>query len=459
MLAGLLACASPRPAEPEGAGYVHDRRDYAAFRERHSGLLEPNYLPFMAHRLPAPEGAWSAVARRLRGALGLETGPPEELLVLCRWPRSRLPLRVRIVPPEIARELEDEFDPRRPGDFVRAVERALAIWERDLAGRIRFERVGAGEPADLTLRVLGEEAPVPDSVRQVLGSAATRDACRVEGGDPESGRLRVRFEVEALRIYVADRHGLLLPDQVRNVALHELGHALGMRGHSPVPADLMFRVVRDRLGPYGLGEEDVNSFLSLYALPSGTIYARPERAEAERRRPPAPPEGPPRLSLAPHVDTRLGFEIQTPAGWQRLETPYGVVAVDGVSWDYEASLEIVVRRYPDVETYLARYGPVHLQGRHVLAEGAVRVAGLRGRRFLVAGGRGMVEEHTFLETGDGRVVVAIEECPMGSRMRYRAWFDAALASLEIRSGRQSEPFREYDPKAPAERRDGAAGER
>jgi hypothetical protein len=106
-------------------------------------------------------------------------------------------------------------------------------------------------------------------------------ACQVEGGDPASGRLDVRFAVRELRVQVADQYGLLLPDQVERIALHELGHALGMRAHSPIPADLMYPVVRDRLPRGELGAEDVNSFLSLYSLPNGTVYRRADIRRAE----------------------------------------------------------------------------------------------------------------------------------------------------------------------------------
>lgn len=455
----VLACASsgePVAGEAEDARrYRHDRHDYEAFRLRHPGLLEPNYLPFMAYRVRAPESVWDAVRRTLGSAFGLESEVPEEWFVLCHWEESRFPLRVRIEAPEIAPALEDEFDPKPPEAYVDAVERAFAVWQRDLEGRIRFERVAGEAEADLTVRVVGEEAPVPEPERQVLGRAALGGACRAVDGDPESGRLEVRFDVETLRIYVADRHGLLLPDQVEMVALHEIGHALGMRGHSPIPADVMFRVVRDRHGATGLDSEDVNSFLALYSLPSGTVYGPPDRPRPQPSGPPAPPEGPPRLSIAPHVDPRLGFEIQTPAGWQRVRTPVGVVAVDGVSWDYDASFQVVVRRYPSVRAYLERHGRAHFRGRHVLGQRPVEVAGLEGRRFLLSGGPGaMIEELTFLGTRDGRVVVAIAECPTASRHRYRPWFHAALDSLELRS-RASEDSRDYSPEAPARERGGA----
>ena len=59
LLAALVAGACAEPGAPgDSIPYRPDRRDYAAFRAAHPDLLEPNYLPFMVHRIPAqgPEG-------------------------------------------------------------------------------------------------------------------------------------------------------------------------------------------------------------------------------------------------------------------------------------------------------------------------------------------------------------------------------------------------------------------
>ena len=66
--------------------------------------------------------------------------------------------------------------------------------------------------------------------------------------------------------------------------------------------------------------------------------------------------GPAQLDLAPHVDPRLGFEIQLPEGWQRQPTPYGVVAVNGLPWDYEASFQLNVHRFDTIEEFVERFG-------------------------------------------------------------------------------------------------------
>ena len=453
----ILASIAPAGCTEEGeapAPYHHNRFDYWLFRDRFPDILEPNYLPFMAYRVSPPELAGAAaLARRFASWLGVEAPPAEELLVFCRWSESEFPLRVAIVAPEID-EIAYEFWSKSPANYVAAVERALALWERDLEGTVGFERVESSEEATLVLRILGEEAPAPEPTVQVLGTASLGDACRVLGGDPASGRLEVRYHVRELRIYVVDQHGLLLPDQVERVALHEIGHAIGMRGHSPIPADLMYEVARDRLGPDGLGAEDVNSFLSLYAIPSGTVYTSLAPAKRRAADPPALPEGPPRLALAPHVDAGRGFEIQMPMGWLRIATPFGVAAVNGVSWDYDASFQLIVRRYDTIESYLERNAAAHFGVSVITSVRDASIAGHRARRFTLARPNyPLAEEFSFIESGDGRVLISIAECPVESQAAYRPWFEAILASLEIQDSSKPGADRDYtsgaaDPDPP-----------
>lgn len=435
----LALAASACAGGADTAAHRPTRADYAAFRARHPQLLEPNYLPFMATPVRLESRARRLVRRAAEG-LGLEVERPPDILVLCRWNEADFPLAVYVEPPSISPELALDLAGRAPEDYVAAVERAFRLWESTLEGLVRFERASSARAADLVLRLTADPIDAADPGVQVLGTTPLGGACRVLSGAATDDRLAVRFEVPELRVHVADEFSLLLPDQVERIALHEIGHALGMRTHSPIPADLMYPVVRDRLPRGELGTEDVNSFVSLYSLPNGAVY-RVLSAAPEPPRPAPLPEGPPEVELAPHVDARLGFEVQLPRGWTSLETAYGVIAVDGVTWDYEASFQVIVRGFDTIDEYLERYHQAHL-GRGRIAEArSDRIAGRAARRYRVEHPDGRSEGVVLIEGGDGRVVVVLWDCPSAAREHFGPWFEASLATLELRAARS--PDRDY----------------
>jgi len=421
---GLLAgCAGERGPAAAQAPYEPDRRDYTRFQAAHPDLLEPNYLPFMLHRV--------------RG-----DGPDGDALVFCRWSRDAMPLAVYIAPPEIPDALQDEFSPVRSEAYVDAVVAALSMWERDLEGLVGFRRVATAAEAQLALRLIAAPGPTPEPDLTVLGSTPFGGACTARGRVSGASRLDVRFSVPQADLYIADEFGLLGADQVQWVALHEIGHALGMRNHSPIPADLMYEVVRDRVQVKELSTEDVNSFVSLYQLENGTVFTHlaPGRdAAAERERTP-PLGGSPALAMAPYVDARLGFEIRPPAGWLRLETARGMVAIDGLTWDNSASFQVIVERYPTIEAYLDRFGAYYLARGDVLEWEFKQIGSFRGLdTTVVASERHTLERYVFIEVGDGRLFVTVMDSALEDAAAYRPWFEAALTSLVIWMGPESGP--------------------
>lgn len=396
-----------------GELYWPDRRDYAAFQSAYPDLLEPNYLPFMVHRLPGNS----------------VTGDD---LVFCRWPAERMPLRVYIRPPIIPESLQDEFRPVLPGRFVEAVAGVLEVWEAELEGLVRFQRVAEADDADLEVRIRGETAPIREE-REVLGTTtALLEACQAEGWDLDSQRLVVRFAVPELELFVADRHGLLMPKQVARVALHELGHALGMFGHSPIASDLMYRVVHDRPGAESLSRQDVNSFVSLYSLPNGSHYAQVPPGGLPERPPPMPPSGEPSLAGAPHVDVRFGFQLRVPHGWLRVETAHGLFTANGPLWDYDASIELAVWRATTLEDFLDRFSDQLLRGAWLRRRVPLVVNGRRALRIEFEDESGArAEELTLVELADARVLMIHSQCPESAGAAWLPWFRASLASLEI----------------------------
>lgn len=414
MLAALASACAPF-ALPSSEPFRPTRFDYHDFLEPRGadGILEPNYLPFMAGRFAMRNG-------------------DEDLLVLCRWDVQRFPLRVRVEAPRFDAALANEFDAEKePRAFVDAAWNALEEWERALGGVVTFDRVSGNDTADLSVRLIGEVGPAPEDGVRVLGTTPMRDACRIKGRTVFSDRVDVEFDVPEIRIYVADDHGLLPPDQVQRNVLHEIGHALGMRGHSPIPADLMYEVARDRrVGR--LSTEDVNSFRALYRQPNGTIYARVPRGADLPRQTARAPAAPVVLAPQRFEDTRLGYAIRPAQGWRLIPSPRGVVVIDGLAWDYEASFQVIVRSYPSVTRYLDRHGEAHVKGGRVVKRDFLDVGGRRAHWMrILPPGEEMIEDHVFLETGDGRVVIVIMEAPKALRPEFGPWFDAMLGSLEL----------------------------
>jgi len=415
LASALAGCAGGRGAEERPAPYRPDRRDYAAFRGAHPEILEPNYLPFMVHRIPGEEGRGDA-------------------LVFCRWSRDDMPLSVYVGSPDIPDEIQDEFDPKDPAAYVEAVEAALGMWESELEGLVRFRRVATPGEAQLALMLNAAEGPKPDPERQVLGKAPVAGACSTRDRVSGALQLDVRFSVPEANLYIADEFGLLGEDQVQWIALHEIGHALGMRRHSPIPADLMYEVVRNRILVSGLSTEDVNSFVSLYELENGTVFAYLPPGEVAAAGPVKipPPSGPPKLAMAPFVDSRRGFQIHPPAGWMRLETSRGMVAVDGVTWDYSASFQVIVELYPTIEAYLERFAAYYLAKGRAFEWEFTEVNGFRALEASIVGHDGLaIEQFVFIEVGDGRLIVVVMDCAVEDASDYWPWFEATLASLEV----------------------------
>ncbi len=401
--------------EPSRRPFFPTRSDYAAFREtaaaRGESVGEPNYLPFMAHRFEAP-------------------GVERDMVLFCRWPDHRQPIAVHIETPEVAPTLQDGGEYHQPESYVAAAEDAFATWENALEGVVRFERVDRPEDADLRLRLLGGRGPDHGGGTQVLGSTPILRACRVTGGDAAEGRLEVDFDVPWVEVYIADRDGLLEPRQVGGVALHEIGHALGMRSHSPIPAHLMFGETHGR--PYDqLAPADIESFKALYSIPNGTVYARVRK---DAGIPPAPrPSARPALDDDPLVDRTLGFSLRVPETWQTVREPQGVVLIDGVVWDYEASFAVTVRGYQSVEGYLEANRRRHIAGGVVQGVQTLEVAGREAQSMVVYRPRTrLVQRQIFLDTGDGRVLILTSEAPAESAQLFEPWFEAIRGSLELR---------------------------
>jgi hypothetical protein len=404
--AAALALAVVAAAACRGApiAYTHNRWDYFRFTERAGAQPEPNYLPWAMHREQLPDGG--------------------EALIACRWADDALPLRYFVESPVIPDALAGEWSTRSPEDYVTAVDEAFALWQRAIGGPQRFTRAPSAAEAQVTIHLLAEIEEVEQG--QVLGVVhGEAERCTVKGAGATPDRVEIGFAPRDASVFIADPMGLLTPRQVRAVALHEIGHLLGVSGqHSPLAGDVMYAVAGDRRIE-ALSEHDKNTLRALYALPAGTVYARlaevhPPKLRDVRR-------GPPKLGDET-LDPRHGFAVHFPKGWQAIKTPSGWIAVDGVSWDYDASIQVVASR-GSVEAHLSLLSAKSRARGDEVSHEEFELDGAPVVR-LIARGSERAEQTDVIDWGDGWVLVVMADALSEDFEFYRPWFQRVLFSVQ-----------------------------
>lgn len=180
---------------------------------------------------------------------------------------SKFPVSVYIEPATTT-EIATPFTRQRAETWIRAVTQAVQEWQAYLPLQVE----AAAEAADI--KVLRSPPPLklapapsatgadrPDRPGLVLGrarSAETRFELYLHPGSDNSSYLSHRVTIQ------------LRPDQaetyLKAAARHELGHALGIWGHSPLQTDaLYFSQVRN---PPTISPRDVNTLKRVYEQPT-----------------------------------------------------------------------------------------------------------------------------------------------------------------------------------------------
>jgi predicted Zn-dependent protease len=167
--------------------------------------------------------------------------------ILLRWPEKQMPLKVHLPqPPDgLFEEPEGIFDSVRDG---------VLDWT-DVASPGVPSFVFVENPGEADIPIVWAEEPDGDWYIAF---------CAYEGHGLMN-RLDVSHILVTARIgrgRVADLH------DIHEVMLHEMGHALGLAGHSPSADDIMG--TGRRPGVTALSQRDRNTLKALYARPIGT---------------------------------------------------------------------------------------------------------------------------------------------------------------------------------------------
>ncbi len=171
---------------------------------------------------------------------------------ILHWPKRKMPLRIYL--PPLPDGLFDD-----PDEVADAVRRGIVDWSDTVSpGVPGFVFVGKHGDADIP--IVWAEEPDGDWYIAFCSYQATFRP--------------LRFGVEQILVTGRWRDGQVAGvDEIYAVVLHEMGHALGLMGHSDDPGDIMYRRVSARTES-GLSERDRRTLQDVYARGNRQIRGR-----------------------------------------------------------------------------------------------------------------------------------------------------------------------------------------
>ncbi len=181
-----------------------------------------------------------------------------------RWPLERLPLKIFMADGQAV----PNYRPQFRDIFIKC----LDAWMKASQNRLAYVLIDSPQGADMLVQFTNRPADIaqkPGLAPIEQGIARTRLLASRDGGDAIIDQVQVQILV------VKPASGVpCTDDAIKETCLHELGHALGLNGHSPNASDIMHFVQSFRQLP-ALTRRDKNTIARLYSnYPGSSATAR-----------------------------------------------------------------------------------------------------------------------------------------------------------------------------------------
>lgn len=172
---------------------------------------------------------------------------------LNRWNLQKMPLKVYIAP--------TSETPGAQPHWHQIIQQSFDQWSKATGGRIYFKQVTSAAESDIECHFAKDKNGLPDKNANELGLATTS----LSGyGDIVHSQIHLLTREPS----GPNRNKSLSDNLFNQTALHEIGHSLGLIGHSDKASDVMYFMVSigDCQNP-GLSARDVSTMVSLYNAP------------------------------------------------------------------------------------------------------------------------------------------------------------------------------------------------
>lgn len=163
-----------------------------------------------------------------------------------KWMRKKFPLKVYVPSDEIASETANYKD-----EYQNILKESFADWEKSSEGAVAFQFVDAPEQANI-------ECLWVDTVEKL--------AKPTECGETRAA-VHKRDGIIHAKILLLTRRSDLPPfssKEIRHTCLHEIGHSLGLLGHSPEATDTMYFALPITYNVGRLTNRDTTTLKNLY---------------------------------------------------------------------------------------------------------------------------------------------------------------------------------------------------